>query len=209
MNQTKFIKALKKKWWLILIVILVTTGLTATYLISFSKQLYQAKTSMYITGNESKGLTSESIAVGIQLVKNYDEIVKSEKVTYAVVEKLKESGIDDKVTWNVQTSAENESGSTVGDNSNILQVFIQDSNEEKAKIVANSYAQVLIKTSVEISNQININIIDESKAAYPVSKNIARKVGLSFFLSLVLISSLICLIEYSKNEAYSVSGIKK
>lgn len=202
MSNGRIIKALIKKWWLILIVVLVSTGFSAAYTIYTSQSIYQANTTLYVmtTANNQKSVvTSDNIAVSQQLVKDYGELIKSDKITSAVAVKL---GLNGQMTSAVSID--------IVKGSNLLQLEVKDSNAAKAQAVANAFAQVLIENITGISNQTTLNVVDAAKlptSAIPSNKSV--KVILSFFLSLVAMCGLIVLLEYLDNTAHTVEDIEK
>lgn len=202
MSNERIIKGLMKKWLLIVIVVLFSTGFSAVYSIYTSQSIYQAKTTLYVmtTGNSQKSvITTDNIAVSQQLVKDYSELIKSEKITSAVVESL---GLNGELSSIVSIN--------IVKGSNLLQLSVTDANPEKAQAVANAFAQVLIENIVGITNQTNISVVDEAKLPVsPIATNKSLKVMLSFLLSLVAICGLIIVLEYLDNTAHTVEDIEK
>jgi len=202
LSNERIIKGLMKKWLLIVIVVLLSTGFSAVYSIYTSQSIYQAKTTLYVmtTGNSQKSvITTDNIAVSQQLVKDYSELIKSEKITSAVVERL---GLNGELSSIVSID--------IVKGSNLLQLSVTDANPEKAQAVANAFAQVLIENIVGITNQTNISVVDEAKLPVsPIATNKSLKVMLSFLLSLVAICGLIIVLEYLDNTAHTVEDIEK
>ena len=196
------IKALIKKWWLILIVVLASTGFSALYTVYTSKPIYQAKTTLYVmaaSNSQKSVITTDNIAVSQQLVKDYGELIQSEKITSSVIESpgLKR-GLSSSVSIDIVKG------------SNLLQLSVSDTNPEKAQAVANAFAKVLIENVVSITNQTNLSVVDEAKLpVQPIATNKSLKVMLSFLISLVAICGLIILLEYIDNTAHTVEDIEK
>lgn len=201
MSNERIIKTLIKKWWLILIVVLASTGFSIIFLVGNSKPVYQAQTTMYVmtTASSQKSVvTTDNIAVSQQLVKDYSELIKSEKITNAVAESL---GMEGRLTST--TSIDTVKGT------NLLQLTVRDTNAEKAQAVANTFAKVLIENTVGISNQTNLTVVDEAKLPQaPVASNKIIPIALSFMLSLAAICGLIIFIEFLDNTARTVEDVE-
>jgi len=201
----RIIKAFIKKWWLILIVTLVSTGVSF-YIINSSKPIYQSTTTMYITAttySEKPLITNESIIVGQQLVKDYSELIKSEKFTSAVIEKVGIKGIT-KEELSDGVSIDMEKGS------NVFALSYQDVDPEKAKSIDNAFAEVLIEKMVGTGNQVSLIVVDEAKLPiHPIPSYKAIKVVLSFLISLIAICVLITLLQYIDNTVHTVEDVEK
>ena len=201
MSNERIIKTLIKKWWLILIVVLVSTGFTTIYTVSTSRPIYQAQTTLYVmtTGNSQKSvITTDNIAVSQQLVKDYSELIKSEKITSSVVESL---GLKGKLSSSV--SIDTVKGT------NLMQLSVKDISAEKAQAVANTFAKVLIDNTVGISNQTNLSVVDEAKLpTSPIASSKYITIAISFLLSLVAVCGIIIGIEYLDNTAHTVEDVE-
>ena len=202
MKNERIIGALKKRWLLILIVVLVSTGFSAAYAIYSAQPIYQTKTTLYAMpmGNTQKStVTSDNIAVSQQLVRDYGELIKSEKIMSAVAESLGyKGGLGSAISIDIVKG------------SNLMQISVSDIKPEKAQEVANALAQALIGNIFGINNQTSLSVIDKAELPVnPIETNTVTKIILSFFLSLVAISGLIIVLEFLDNTAHTAEDIEK
>lgn len=202
MNNERIIKAIKKKWWLIVIVVLVSTGSTILYNINTSKSLYQASTSMYVmtTANGQKTLiTTDNLEVSQQIIKDYSQLIKSEKITAAIEARL---GLNETMRSVVTMD--------IMKGTNILVLSATDEDPARAKAVANACAQVLKENILGINTQTSLVVIDEATLpGSAIPNNNAVKVILSFFLSVVAICAIIILLEFFDNTVHTVEEVEK
>jgi len=205
LSEKRIIKALIKRWWLILLVTIVSTGASATYSVRNSSPIYKATTTLYVmpTSNSQNYLiTSDSIIVSQQLAKDYIELIKSDKTTYAVAEGLGLKGVAaEKLSSNVSVD--------MVKGSNLLEISAYDTNQETAKTIANAFAKISIQQITGITNQNNFNVVDVAKVPMePIATNKFILIMLSFILSLVSICGLIIMVEYIQNTAHTVQDIE-
>lgn len=206
MSESRMIKALIKKWWLILIVTLVSTGGSAFYNGHNSNPIFKATTTLYImptSDNNNSIITSDSIIVSQQLAKDYIELIKSDKITSAVAEGLGLKGV----------TADTLSSNVIVDmvkGSNLLEIAAYDVNQEKAKSIANAFADISIEKITGITNQTNFNVVDEAKLPLkPIATNKYMIVILSFILSTFAICGVIITLDYIQNTVHTVDQIEK
>lgn len=205
MSEEKIIKALIKKWWLILIVTLFCVGVTL-HIVNNSKPIYQATTTLYAmaTSKDQKaGISYDDIAVNQQIIKDYSELIKSERITSLVVNELGIDGI------NSEELSENVSIDIVK-GSNVFKLSYQDTKAETAQIVANEFAKVLIDKMGEVTNKTSLSIVDEAKIpSNPIEASKSKSVILSFLLSLISICGIIVLTTCIDNTARTVEDVEK
>lgn len=205
MSKERIIKAFIKKWLLILIFTSVSTSISL-YIAITSKPIYQSTTTLYIvaTSNSQKPvITNDSIAVSQQLLKDYSELIKSDKFTLAVAEKIG----DDEITNEELSDGVN---IDVEKGANVFSLSYKDENPERAKVIDSAFSDVLIENMVGVGSQVSLNVVDEAKVpTNPLPTHKSINVILSFFISLISICMLIILLEYIDNTAHTVEDIEK
>lgn len=205
MNEEKILKVLVKKSWLILIITFIITGFTAFYFFYTTQPVYQAKTTLHVTAttnNQKSVITSDNIAVSQQLVRDYSEFIKSEKIITYVIEKLGMNGVTKE---SLATSVD----INIVKDSNLLQLVVTDTDPERARIVANTFSQVLIEQIATITNQTNLSIVDAAKlSVYPMKTYKATKVFASFVISFLIMCVLVIALEYINNTVHTVKDVE-
>ncbi len=134
-------------WWMIILAVGVATG-SAYYLSQGETRFYVARTSLMI-GNtlESKIPDQNQLSVGWSLARYYGELARREPIMRPVQESLKlpfawQIISDRMLTTNVVPSA------------NLLEIYVTDSNPERAALLANAIGEQLIKFSPNAPDKI-------------------------------------------------------
>ncbi|MBP1693620.1 MAG: Non-specific protein-tyrosine kinase [Chloroflexi bacterium] len=136
------------KWlWLIILAVLIAAG--ASYLASrAATPLYQTKTTLLVgQGTQNLNLNSYDLYIGQQLAQTYAELVRREPVLKGVVQSL---GLNrDWTTLIGQVSAR------AVPNTQLVEVYVADSDPYRAKVLADAVAQQLIRQSPTNPNALS------------------------------------------------------
>ena len=201
------IKIILRKLWIIILVAAVFTGGTAYVTARFYKKVYQAKVSLYVLtkyyyNDELQPTTYDDIMVSQQMVKDYSELIKSNRVTSAVIEEL---GITD-------ITPEQLAGMlsiSLKQDTNILEIIVTDTIPLRAKDIANTVSEVFIEKIRALTHQDNISIVDEAKLPVnPVNSKRNVSIILALLVSVVGTAGLIILLEYVNNKVRTVDDIE-
>lgn len=206
MSEDRIIKALFKKVKVIILVSFLFTGITAVYNVFILRPVYQAKTTLYAIGTTNDGnnkiITSDSISVSQQLVKDYAEIIKSDEITSAVINKLA-------ITDTSNDKLSKEVSLVIGDGSNIMILSVNDTDPVKAQKIANAYAEVFAEKITSLTKQIDISIVENAKIpTHSIAPTKTKNVALALLISLLLTSGLVVILEYLDNTAHTVEDIE-
>ena len=81
-------KILWKRAWIIVLCALLVGGMTLVYTANFVTPMYRAEVTMYVNNNSGNTdtVSSSNLAVALQLVKTYVNIIKSDRVLEKVIE---------------------------------------------------------------------------------------------------------------------------
>ena len=136
------------KWlWLIILAVIIAAG--ASYLASrAATPLYQTKTTLLVgQGTQNLNLNSYDLYIGQQLAQTYAELVRREPVLKGVVQSL---GLNrDWTTLIGQVSAR------AVPNTQLVEVYVSDSDPYRAKVLADAVAQQLIRQSPTNPNALS------------------------------------------------------
>lgn len=135
--------------WLWLMILAVVVAGAASYLASRAVQpLYQTKTSLLVgPGTQSLTLNNYDIYMGQQLAQTYAELVRREPVLKGVVESL---GLQR--PW---TSLVSQISARAVPNTQLIEIYVVDSDPYRAKVIADETAQQLILQSPTNPNALN------------------------------------------------------
>lgn len=210
LSEDRIIKALLKKIKVILLVSFVAAGITAIYNIYLAHPVYQANATLYAIGttysyNNDKSntiITSDSISVSQQLVKDYSGIIKSEEITSAVVDKLDLTNIStDKLSKDVNL--------VIADSSNLMVLSVDNTDPLEAQRIANAFAQIFVQKITSLTKQINISIVQNAKTpTHPIAPTKIKNIALALLISLFTTSGFVILLEYLDNTAHTVEDIE-
>lgn len=81
-------KVVWKRAWIIVLCALLVGGMTLVYTANFVTPMYRAEVTMYVNNNSGNTdtVSSSNLAVALQLVKTYVNIIKSDRVLEKVIE---------------------------------------------------------------------------------------------------------------------------
>ncbi len=147
MELRQYINIITK--WLWLILLSVGIAASASYLASrAATPLYQTKTTLLVgQGTQNLNLSSYDLYIGQQLAQTYAELVKREPVLKGVVESL---GL--KRNW---TTLAGQVSARAVPNTQLIEVFVVDSDRKRAKALADEVAAQLIMQSPTNPNALS------------------------------------------------------
>lgn len=164
------------------ILIILFTLLCGTALWGYSKfmikPLYQAKASMYVYSDTIRVegiVTSAELAASQQLAETCRVIIESDLVLDVVQEKIDSERVVSQLRNNISVSSAN--------GTEILNIYVKDTDPEMAEKVANSILEVLPKELIRIVKAGDVEVIDYAKTPQsPILPNIRyyTMIGLVF-----------------------------
>lgn len=185
---------LLRKLWFRKILILFTTLVFAAAALAYSMFVavpkYTSTTKVYVVNQEKseKAVTTQDIQLGNFLVKDYKEIILSNKVMTDVIEKN-----------NLNLSAGALSGKVTVDSpkdTRVLSITVQDKDPQVASDLANSIREVSAAQIKKVTKINDVTTMEEAEPAVaPSSPNIVKNTGLAGAVGFVFICLIVVLKE--------------
>lgn len=174
---------------ILFVLLFVVIGFIGSYIYTFSTQIpiYESKTSLVLTKNETTGstITQNDINLNKNLVPTYREIIKSRRILESVISNLRLDISYEELSKNVEVSNVT--------NTELIVISVYNENNVLAKTIADEIASVFKREIVEIYSIENVSIIDEalvSERPYNVHilKQFVIGCGLGFLISSLIIA---------------------
>ncbi len=182
---------LQKRW--VLITGITVSALIISAIVSFFilTPIYQASTTMIVSykQNQESIMTYNDLQTSQKLVATYTEIVKSELVSDAVINKLN-------LELSPKELIDKISVSQVGQ-TEILKLTVKDEDPELATLIANTIAQVFQEDIGQMMEVDNVSTIDIAKVPEnPTSPNKMMNIAIAGVLGLVISVGLVFVLEF-------------
>lgn len=182
---------LQKRW--VLITGITVSALIISAIVSFFilTPIYQASTTMIVSykQNQESIMTYNDLQTSQKLVATYTEIVKSELVSDAVINKLN-------LELSPKELIDKISVSQVGQ-TEILKLTVNDEDPELATLIANTIAQVFQEDIGQMMEVDNVSTIDIAKVPEnPTSPNKMMNIAIAGVLGLVISVGLVFVLEF-------------
>ncbi|MGT2755614.1 Wzz/FepE/Etk N-terminal domain-containing protein [Streptococcus ovuberis] len=185
------IQLLKKLWsrkFSIIFTSLIFGGLALAASAFLMTPAYTSTTRIYVVNQKTESITTQDLQAGDYLVKDYQEIIKSNDVMTAVVENeglpMTPMQLADKVRVQVPTGTR------------IISISVEDNDPEEASRLTNAVREVAaekIKTITKVEDVTTLEVAEP--ATKPSSPNIKRNVLLGILLGGFIAVALVLLRE--------------
>ena len=198
------LKAVLNKGWIILAAAALVGILTFCYCKFFVTPMYTSETTIIVlsrTGS-SETLTYQDSMFSLQIMKDYERIIKSRSVVEKVIDELHLDVSTDTLTSRIKVNSE--------DNTRVVGINVSDPDPERARSIADS---VRINSSEQIKKVLNadaVNMVDP--ADLPTSPSSPRVFRASILGALIgaLIAAIVLVILYmADNTIKSSDDIEK
>ena len=201
-NLRLMLGALKKNIiWIIAITLLATLLVGVVTL--FTPPTYSSSAKYISTNNKEGDSFAQSALVSAQqeLVDDYIEIIKSEKMLASVSEKLKERGID----YSQERLEKMISGQQIRETS-AFTITVKTKDPEHSRIIVQTISENVVEVIDEVQKRKNsVAVLDpetEPKKTGPsLVKNVALACGASFVLVTVIFGAIAFYDRTVRNEA--------
>lgn len=171
--------------------------LTPVYETSTQLLVNQAKT-------EQQLYDSTVAQTNLQLINTYNDIIKSPAILDKVIANL---NLDETSTdLNDQITVQNETYSQV------VNITVQDTDPERATMVANEVATVFQKEIIKIMNVDNVNILAKAEGAKemsPVKPQPLLNIAIGFVIGFMISVALAFLLEYLDQTIKSEQDVEQ
>jgi capsular polysaccharide biosynthesis protein len=202
----ELMETLKKRMRLIVFITVLAALISGVVSYFILTPIYQASTQLLV--NQSKKdqqmYDFNQVQANLQLVNTYSVIIKSPTVLEKVIKDLKLNMTPDKLNQKITVETEQ--------NSQVLNVSVQDPNPHKAVLIANKIAEVFKQEIVKIMNVDNVSILskaDLGKDMKPVKPKPLLNIAIAVVVGLMAGVGLAFLLEYLDNTIKSEQDIEK
>ena len=206
--QLDIMLLLRRIWEKKVLIVLVTLIFTAVSLavsIFLVTPQYSSTTKVYVvnqTKDEKKAITTQDVQLGSLLVKDYKEIILSNRVMEEVAEK---SGTDltaKELAKKVSVEAPKDT--------RIISITVQDKDPQVASELANTVKEVSADQIKEVTKIDDVTTLEEAKAANsPSSPNIPRNGILATALGFILAVAGVVLFELLDDRVKRAEDIEE
>ena len=212
-NIKDLFKFFLSKIKIVILVTLVVVLCGAVYSLFFQEPLYEATTTLVLTGTtqatgmnnqtiEGVTITQNDLNLNSKLVATYREIIKSKSVLKDVIATLD-------LDYTVSSLQDSISVSTVSD-TEMISLTVKSINAEEAAEIANELADKFSEQIKEIYNIENISIIDKAEVQNsPVNVNITKQIIIYALIGLILSFAIIFIMFYFDTTLKDAAQIEK
>lgn len=190
-------KGILKRAWIIVVCAVVFAAATLIYTVNFVEPTYKASVTLYVNNNSetsSGTVSSTNLAVALQLVKSYVNIIQSDTVLDKVVEKAQLTSVT-AADIRAMMSAE------VMDDTEMFEVSIISPNPKMSADIANAIASVAPDEIRQIIEGSNAKVVDYAKEpTQRYSPNYATSTILGALVGGVLATLLVAVFILSDNR---------
>lgn len=186
-------KTLKKRLWLIVMSTVIAATIAGVISFIVMTPIYQASTQILVnqTERQSEAFTAQDIQTNLQLINTYNVVIKSPAILNKVIEEL---GLD-------ETAASLNSRVTVNSeqNSQVVNVTVQDPNQKQAVEIANTIANVFEQEIPQLMNVDNVNILSPAvmpDSPTPVKPDPMLNMAIGVVIGLMIGVGIAFLLEY-------------
>lgn len=190
------------------LIITITFGvclLGCLYGLFIQKPMYKSYTTVILGGNSSNNtqtITQGDVTLNKNLVDTYAEIVISRRVLDQVIEELSLDMEYETLKSKIAVSSVN--------NTEIIQITVQDRNAVQAKNIANVTAKYFKEEIIDLYNMNNVNTLDEAMLAKnPYNINIFKQIIIYFIIGFILSAGIVFVIFYFDRTIKSSEQIEQ
>lgn len=199
-------ETLKKRLRLIVLITVLAALLSGLVSFFILTPIYQASTQLLVnqSKNDQQMYDFNQVQANLQLVNTYSVIIKSPAVLEKVIKELKLDMTTDTLNQKITVDSEQ--------NSQVLNVSVQDPDPDKAVLIANKIAEVFKQEIVKIMNVDNVSILskaDLGKDMTPVKPKPLLNIAIAVVVGLMAGVGLAFLLEYLDNTIKNEQDIEK
>ena len=180
----------EKKVLIVLVTLLFTVASLAISIFVITPQ-YSSTTKVYVvnqTKDEKKAITTQDVQLGSLLVKDYKEIILSNKVMEDAAEKSGTGLTAKELARKVSVEAPKDT--------RIISITVQDKDPQVASDLANTVKEISADQIKEVTKIDDVTTLEEAKAATsPSSPNIPKNGILATILGFILAVAGVVLFE--------------
>ena len=194
----------EKKVLIVLVTLLFTVASLAVSIFVITPQ-YSSTTKVYVvnqTKDEKKAITTQDVQLGSLLVKDYREIILSNKVMEDAAEKSGTGLTAKELAKKVSVEAPKDT--------RIISITVQDKDPQVASDLANTVKEISADQIKEVTKIDDVTTLEEAKAATsPSSPNILKNGILATALGLILAVAGVVLFELLDDRVKRAEDIEE
>ena len=194
----------EKKVLIVLVTLLFTVASLAISIFVITPQ-YSSTTKVYVvnqTKDEKKAITTQDVQLGSLLVKDYKEIILSNKVMEDAAEKSGTGLTAKELARKVSVEAPKDT--------RIISITVQDKDPQVASDLANTVKEVSADQIKEVTKIDDVTTLEEAKAATsPSSPNILKNGILATALGFILAVAGVVLFELLDDRVKRAEDIEE
>ncbi|NGZ78190.1 YveK family protein [Saccharibacillus alkalitolerans] len=196
MELKEYLSVIKKRWWVLGLALLLCLAAAIAYNSKY-QPMYKASVDLIvnepsITSTGQAQVDSNSIEANLKLINTYKKIITSDSITKLVVERHPELNL-------TSTQVGNKLMIDSTQNTQVINVSVEDSSYETAATIANSTGNVFISQIPEIMQVNNVSVLnaaDPNLSPDPVNDHRQMVIALALVVGLVLGLGIMFLLEY-------------
>ncbi|MBK3494245.1 capsular biosynthesis protein [Viridibacillus sp. YIM B01967] len=193
LSLQELLKTMKKRFLLIISTFFLAVTIAGGVSYFFLTPIYEASTQILISQKESERdqFMAQDVQANLQLVNTYSVIIKSPVILSKVVDNLKLNTSLELLNENIKVSSEQ--------NSQVINVSVQDPDLEKAIDIANTTAEVFQEEIPKLMNVDNVKILSpavNTKNVKSVKPNPILNMAIAAIIGLMLGIGMAFLIEF-------------
>lgn len=194
----------EKKVLIVLVTLLFTVASLAVSIFVITPQ-YSSTTKVYVvnqTKDEKKAITTQDVQLGSLLVKDYREIILSNKVMEDAAEKSGTGLTAKELAKKVSVEAPKDT--------RIISITVQDKDPQVASDLANTVKEISADQIKEVTKIDDVTTLEEAKAATsPSSPNILKNGVLATALGFILAVAGVVLFELLDDRVKRAEDIEE
>lgn len=210
MEETISIKDLfqtiKKRLSLIATIAMIAVTISGLISYFFLTPIYQSSTQILVNQSKTDQSTFDvgEVQTNLQLINTYNVIIKSPAILDLVIKEL---------DLNMSTSQLNERISVQSEqNSQVVNISVQDSNPKQAAGIANKTAEIFEKEIKNIMNVDNVSILAKAvvlDSQSPIKPQPLLNIAIALVVGLMLGVGIAFLLEYLDNTIKTEQDIEQ
>lgn len=206
MELKRFFRVLYKKLCIVILLPLVVSGITAFFSFFILKPVYESYTTLYIVNEMpayGANASYEELLISRQLVRDYNEIIKSRTVTSQIINELELTDLDHETL--VKRIKMNLKGET-----SVIEIRVEDTIPSRAQRIADKVTDIFVGKLEELIQVDSVNIIDTPKVPEePARPKPALLTLISFFAGLFIAISLAFFADYMDDTIETPEDVEK
>ncbi|WP_300856057.1 YveK family protein, partial [uncultured Clostridium sp.] len=182
---------LRKRWLMIASITLVAAIVAGVISFFVLKPQYEASTTMMVNYKQDQDMLMNfnELQMSQKLATTYSQIIKSERIADAVIEKLELDLSAEELNKKISVSQV--------ESTEILKITVKDSDAELAALIANTEADIFKQQINEMMKVDNVSTIDVAKVPEnPVAPNKVMNIAIATVLGMMVSVGLVFVLEF-------------